>query len=131
MSNPPSASTSLYFDHSHLISCTSNPSSLKKPFSTAQKIGASQVMPIYPTRIFVRFSPPVGDAALLVLQPTTNRLALKTAASEALGKGIVCKYCTHEIGKRSRKRGRSLQAAHQELHYAAGQRPDSAPKIGG
>src|SRR5215471_16459419 len=89
MSNPPSASTSLYFDHSHLTSSTSNPSSLKKPFSTAQKIGASQVMPIYPTRIFVRFSPPVGDVALLVLHPTPNRLALTTAARRVLETGMV------------------------------------------
>src|SRR3954463_11365414 len=51
ISNPPSASTSLYFDHSHFTNSTSSPSSLKKPFSTAMKIGASQVMPIYPTRI--------------------------------------------------------------------------------
>src|SRR5579862_3056399 len=72
MSNPPRASTSLYFDHSHFTSSTSRPSSLKKPFSTALKIGASQVMPIYPTRTLV--SPPgEGAVSAVFLHPPNNR----------------------------------------------------------
>ena len=58
MSNLPSASTSLYCAHWHRTISTSSPSSLKNPFSTAVKIGASQEMPM--SRRFADLTPYEG-----------------------------------------------------------------------
>src|ERR1700728_2840283 len=88
MSKPPSASTSLYFDHSHLTNSTSNPSSLKKPFSTAQKIGASHVIPMYPTRIFVRFPPWDSEVFSVLLHPTIRTTALSAMIVLSLNKDM-------------------------------------------
>src|SRR5260221_1519437 len=89
MSNPPSASTSLYFDHSHLTSSIYSPSSLKKPFSTAQKLGASQVIPIYPTRTLVRLSSTVGDAAKLLSQFAARSTVLRAVAIKSSERDMV------------------------------------------
>src|SRR5580704_10618403 len=89
MSKPPSASTSLYFDHSHLTSSTSSPSSLKKPFSTAQKIGASHVIPMYPTRIFIGLPPWAGDVISVLLHPTVRSTALSATIVLSLKKDMV------------------------------------------
>src|SRR6476661_5590545 len=89
MSKPPSASTSLYFDHSHLTNSTSSPSSLKKPFSIAQKIGASQVIPMYPTRIFVGLLPGAEDPVSCLLQPTVNSATVSATAEFNLARDML------------------------------------------
>src|SRR5580692_9567386 len=98
MSKPPSASTSLYFDHSHLTNSTSSPSSLKKPFSMAQKIGASQVMPMYPTRIFIRLPPWAGDVLSVLWHPTERSTALSATIVLSLKKDMA-QYCGGISGK--------------------------------
>src|SRR3984957_12339054 len=99
MSKPPSASTSLYFDHSHLTNSTSSPSSLKNPFSMAQKIGASHVIPMYPTRIFIRLPPWAGDAVSVLLHPTKRSTALSAAIVLSLKKDMA-HYCGSIHGKK-------------------------------
>jgi hypothetical protein len=60
-----------------------SPSSLKKPFSTAEKIDASQVMPMYPTRTFVGLWM-AGDETSFFLQPAVRRTAWSAAAIMSL-----------------------------------------------